>query len=159
MQLHTHFYSLSLHSEIRDYVTHGLLLCSPIVQQEPDYIRVIPVGNDKFLKVNNSALEKAVDRVATVSAERSRSVKMTIDDDKLVLTVNHAETGHGLEEVEGQYDAEPLEIGFNARYLLDVSQQIDGEEVIFEFNDPASPALVKDPADPASRYVLMPLRV
>ncbi|MFC6198610.1 DNA polymerase III subunit beta [Ponticaulis profundi] len=125
----------------------------------PDYIRVIPVGNDKFLKVNNSALEKAVDRVATVSAERSRSVKMTIDDDKLVLTVNHAETGHGLEEVEGQYDAEPLEIGFNARYLLDVSQQIDGEEVIFEFNDPASPALVKDPADPASRYVLMPLRV
>ncbi len=125
----------------------------------PDYVRVIPQNNDKVLTVNNSELEKAVDRVATVSAERSRSVKMTLDNDKVVLTVNHAETGHGMEEVEGSYDSEPLEIGFNARYLLDVTQQIDGDEINFDFNDPASPALVRDPADPASRYVLMPLRV
>lgn len=125
----------------------------------PDYARVIPQNNDKTLTVNNSALEKAVDRVATVSAERSRSVKMTLDNDRVILTVNHAETGHGLEEVEGSYDAEPIEIGFNARYLLDVTQQIDGDDIVFDFIDPASPALVKDPADPASRYVLMPLRV
>lgn len=125
----------------------------------PDYARVIPQNNDKTLTVRNADLEKAVDRVATVSAERSRSVKMTIDNDKVVLTVNHAETGHGIEEVEANYDAEPLEIGFNARYLLDVTQQIDGDDLVFDFNDPASPALVKDPADPASRFVLMPLRV
>lgn len=125
----------------------------------PDYVRVIPKGNDKFLTVNNTELEKAVDRVATVSAERSRSVKLSLSEDKLTLTVNHAETGHGVEEVEGQYSADALEIGFNAKYLLDVSQQIDGDEVVFEFNDPASPALVRDPSDPASQYVLMPLRV
>ena len=125
----------------------------------PDYARVIPQNNDQTLKVGNVALEKAVDRVATVSAERSRSVKMSLEADKVVLTVNHAETGHGVEEVEGEYAGEPMEIGFNARYLLDVFQQVDGDEILFDFNDPASPALVRDPTDPASRYVLMPLRV
>ncbi|MAI89262.1 DNA polymerase III subunit beta [Ponticaulis sp.] len=125
----------------------------------PDYARVIPQNNEQTLKAGNVALEKAVDRVATVSAERSRSVKMSLEADKVVLTVNHAETGHGVEEVEGEYGGEPMEIGFNARYLLDVFQQVDGDEILFDFNDPASPALVRDPADPASRYVLMPLRV
>ena len=125
----------------------------------PDYARVIPQGNDKTLTVNNVALEKAVDRVATVSAERSRSVKMSLEEDRVILTVNHAETGHGVEEVEGEYASDAMEIGFNARYLLDVSQQIDGDDIVFDFNDPASPALVRDPADPSSRYVLMPLRV
>jgi len=125
----------------------------------PDYARVIPQNNDKTLKAGNVALEKAVDRVATVSAERSRSVKLSLESDRVVLTVNHAETGHGVEEVEGEYGGDPMEIGFNARYLLDVFQQIDGDEILFDFNDPASPALVRDPADEASRYVLMPLRV
>lgn len=125
----------------------------------PDYVRVIPKNNELTLKAGNVALEKAVDRVATVSAERSRSVKMSLETDKVILTVNHAETGHGVEEVEGEYGGEPMEIGFNARYLLDVFQQVDGDEILFDFNDPASPALVRDPADPASRYVLMPLRV
>jgi len=125
----------------------------------PDYARVIPQNNDKTMKVENVALEKAVDRVATVSAERSRSVKLSLESDKVVLTVNHAETGHGVEEVEAEYSGEPMEIGFNARYLLDVFQQIDGDVILFDFNDPAAPALVRDPADEASRYVLMPLRV
>lgn len=125
----------------------------------PDYARVIPQNNDKTLKVENVALEKAVDRVATVSAERSRSVKLSLESDKVVLTVNHAETGHGVEEVEAEYGGDPMEIGFNARYLLDIFQQIDGDVILFDFNDPAAPALVRDPADPASRYVLMPLRV
>ncbi|MAP96452.1 MAG: DNA polymerase III subunit beta [Ponticaulis sp.] len=125
----------------------------------PDYARVIPQNNDKTLKVENVALEKAVDRVATVSTERSRSVKMTLETDKVVLTVNHAETGHGVEEVEAEYGGDTMEIGFNARYLLDVFQQIDGDLIHFDFSDPASPALVRDPADPVSRYVLMPLRV
>ncbi len=125
----------------------------------PDYARVIPQGNDRRLTISNSAFEKAVDRVATVSAERSRSVKMSLSEDKLTLTVNHAETGLGVEEVEVGYEAESMEIGFNARYLLDVAQQISGEDVIFEFRDAASPALVRDPGDEASRFVLMPLRV
>lgn len=125
----------------------------------PDYVRVIPQNNDKTLKVENVALEKAVDRVATVSAERSRSVKMSLETDKIILTVNHAETGHGVEEIEAEYAADPMEIGFNARYLLDVFQQIDGDVILFDFSDPSAPALVRDPEDEASRFVLMPLRV
>ncbi|MEM9667502.1 MAG: DNA polymerase III subunit beta [Pseudomonadota bacterium] len=125
----------------------------------PDYARVIPQGNDKKLTINNKAFEAAVDRVATVSAERSRSVKMSLDDDKLTLAVNHAETGQGNEELEASYGSEAMEVGFNAKYLLDIAGQVEADEAEFLFNDPASPALVLDPGDPAARYVLMPLRV
>jgi len=125
----------------------------------PDYARVIPKGNEKKLTIDNKAFEAAVDRVATVSAERSRSVKLSLDDGKLTLAVNHAETGVGNEELEADYAAEPMEIGFNAKYLLDIAAQIEAPDAKFMFNDPASPALVLDPSDDSARYVLMPLRV
>lgn len=125
----------------------------------PDYARVIPKGNEKKLSINNKAFEAAVDRVATVSAERSRSVKLSLDDGKLSLAVNHAETGQGNEELEAVYSADPMEIGFNAKYLLDIAGQIEADECEFMLNDPASPALVLDPADDSARYVIMPLRV
>ncbi|HCX09555.1 MAG TPA: DNA polymerase III subunit beta, partial [Hyphomonas sp.] len=98
-------------------------------------------------------------RVSTVSAERSRSVKMSLSDGKLVLAVNHAETGVGNEELEAEYGSEAMEIGFNAKYLLDIAGQIEAVEAEFMFSDPASPALVLDPSDDSARYVLMPLRV
>ncbi|MEO0982283.1 MAG: DNA polymerase III subunit beta [Pseudomonadota bacterium] len=125
----------------------------------PDYARVIPKGNDKILKIDNKTFEAAVDRVATVSAERSRSVKLSLDDGRVTLAVNHAETGQGSEEIEADYTDSAMEIGFNARYLLDVSAQIESDEAEFHFNDPASPALVVDPSDARSQFVLMPLRV
>ncbi len=125
----------------------------------PDYGRVIPKSNDRILTVDNKVFEQAVDRVATVSGERSRSVKMTLAEDQVKLSVNHSETGAGEEEVEAQYGAEGLEIGFNARYLLDIAGQIEDANAVFEFKDGASPALVRDPKDPSARYVLMPLRV
>ena len=125
----------------------------------PDYGRVIPKGNDKKLTVDNKAFEAAVDRVSTVSAERSRSVKMSMSDGRLTLAVNHAETGAGNEELEAEYSSDPMEIGFNAKYLLDIAGQIEAPEAEFMFNDPASPALVLDPSDDSARYVVMPLRV
>lgn len=125
----------------------------------PDYARVIPQSNEKKLVIDNKLFEAAVDRVATVSAERSRSVKLSLGDDRLTLAVNHAETGQGNEELEASYAADAMEVGFNAKYLLDVAGQIEAAEAEFLFNDPASPALVLDPNDPAARYVLMPLRV
>lgn len=125
----------------------------------PDYARVIPKGNEKKLSINNKAFEAAVDRVATVSAERSRSVKLSLDQGKLSLAVNHAETGQGNEELEADYSDDPMEIGFNAKYLLDIAGQIEADECEFMLNDPASPALVLDPNDGSARYVIMPLRV
>jgi DNA polymerase-3 subunit beta len=125
----------------------------------PDYARVIPKGNSRKLSIDNKAFEAAVDRVSTVSAERSRSVKLSLSEGKLVLAVNHAETGVGNEELEAEYGDEPMEIGFNAKYLLDIAGQIEAPDAEFMFNDPASPALVLDPSDDSARYVLMPLRV
>ena len=125
----------------------------------PDYARVIPKGNDKQADVDNAVFASAVDRVATISAEKSRSVKLAFDQDRVTLTVRNMEAGQGVEEVEIGYSEEPFEIGFNARYLLDVAGQITGETAHFKFADPASPTLVLDPGDPGVQYVLMPLRV
>ncbi|MNS70691.1 DNA polymerase III subunit beta [compost metagenome] len=125
----------------------------------PDYLRVIPKGNDKQADIDNALFAKAVDRVATISAEKSRSVKLAFDNDRVKLTVRNMEAGQAEEEVEIGYSEEPFEIGFNARYLLDVAGQITGETAHFKFADPASPTLVLDPADPGVQYVLMPLRV
>jgi DNA polymerase III subunit beta len=125
----------------------------------PDYVRVIPKDNQKVLIVDNALFAQAVDRVSTISAEKSRSVKMAVESGKIVLTVRNMEAGQAVEELEVDYDGEPFEIGFNARYLLDVAGQITGENAEFRFADPASPTLVLDPADPGLQYVLMPLRV
>jgi DNA polymerase III subunit beta len=125
----------------------------------PDYMRVIPRDNQKVVRIDNALFADAVDRVATISAEKSRSVKLAIEPGRLVLTVRNMEAGQAVEELEIDYDGEPFEIGFNARYLLDVAGQIGGETAEFRFADPASPTLVLDPTDAGVRYVLMPLRV
>jgi DNA polymerase-3 subunit beta len=111
------------------------------------------------LTVDNAVFAAAVDRVATISAEKSRSVKLAIEPGRMTLTVRNMEAGQAVEELEADYDGEAFEIGFNARYLLDVAGQIQGEVAEFRFADPASPTLVLDASDPAVQYVLMPLRV
>ncbi|MBI5940960.1 MAG: DNA polymerase III subunit beta [Caulobacterales bacterium] len=125
----------------------------------PDYVRVIPRDNQKIMTVDNALFAQAVDRVATISAEKSRSVKLAIESGKVTLTVRNMEAGQAVEEVEVDYEGESFEIGFNARYLLDVTGQIGGETAEFRFADPASPTLVLDPTDAGVKYVLMPLRV
>lgn len=125
----------------------------------PDYARVIPQGNDKIMVLDKGVFAQAVDRVATISAEKSRSVKLAVEPGRLTLSVRNMEAGQATEEVEVDYDADSFEIGFNARYILDVTSQIKGSEAEFRFADPASPTLVLDPADSGVQYVLMPLRV
>jgi DNA polymerase-3 subunit beta len=125
----------------------------------PDYGRVIPKGNDKVMSVSAGILSKAVDRVSTISAEKSRSVKMTIETGRLTLSVRNIEAGQAVEEAEIDYDNETLDIGFNARYIMDVMGQIGGDTVELRFSDASSPTLVLDPVDNGVQYVLMPLRV
>jgi DNA polymerase III subunit beta len=125
----------------------------------PDYARVIPKGNDKVLKVSNEEFKSAVDRVSTIASERGRAVKLNIRPDKLVLSVNNPEGGSATEEIGVEYTATPLEIGFNARYLLDIAGQLQGEQACFKLADPGSPTMVNDPSDESALYVLMPMRV
>ena len=125
----------------------------------PDYARVIPKGNDKQLKVPNAEFINAVDRVSTIASERGRAVKLNINGDKLVLSVNNPEGGSATEEIGVDYDSTPLEIGFNARYLLDIANQLESETAHFQLADPGSPTMVKDDSDEGALYVLMPMRV
>lgn len=138
----------------------GAVLTSKLIDGTfPDYSRVIPLGNDKVLEVDCHMFAEAVDRVSTISSDRTRSVKLNLEADKLVLTVNSPENGTAREEVAAQYAAEAMEIGFNARYLLDILGQVEGDTMNAKLADPSSPTVIQDSADPAALYVLMPMRV
>jgi DNA polymerase III subunit beta len=125
----------------------------------PDYARVIPVGNDKVMTVDTATFARAVDLVSTVSSERGRAVKLAIGDGRLVLSVNNPDSGSATEEMSVGYGSEPLEIGFNARYLLDIAGQLESGDARFELADPGSPTLICEDSDREAIYVLMPMRV
>ena len=125
----------------------------------PDYERVIPSGNDKILEVDCRSFAAAVDRVSTIATEKSRAVKLAVGDSTLTLSATSPESGSAVEEIEVGYGGDAMEIGFNSRYLLDIAQQIEGEQAEFALADAASPTIVRDRADVSALYVLMPMRV
>jgi len=125
----------------------------------PDYTRVIPVGNDRIMQVDVSAFSAAVDRVSTVASEKSRSVKMGLKSGVLTLSASNTDASSATEELEVSYDGPEMEIGFNARYLLDIAGQVNSDLVEFALADQGSPSLVRAPGDEASLFVLMPMRV
>ena len=125
----------------------------------PDYQRVIPSANDKELTVDCQSFAQAVDRVSTISSERGRAVKLALAAGQMTLTVNNPDSGSATEELAVGYDNDPLEIGFNAKYLLDITNQLNGTDAVFLLADPGSPTLVRDTAGDDALYVLMPMRV
>jgi DNA polymerase-3 subunit beta len=125
----------------------------------PDYGRVIPAGNDKELTVTKKDFEAAVDRVSTVSSERGRAVKLSLTNGRLVLSVTNPDSGSATEELEVEYGSDPIDIGFNSRYLLDIAAQLDGEVAQLKLADPGSPTLIQDKESNGALYVLMPMRV
>jgi DNA polymerase-3 subunit beta len=125
----------------------------------PDYERVIPTANDKLLVAPTKELSAAIDRVATISTDRSRAVKLSLAESRLTLSAVSPEAGRAVEELDVNYPSEPLEIGFNARYMLDMSGQIEGDDIELAIADAASPIVVRDPKDNSTLYVLMPMRV
>jgi len=142
------------------FATPEIALTSKVIDGTfPDYSRVIPVGNTKRLEVDASEFAKAVDRVATVSSERSRAVKLMLEEDKLTLSVNSPDSGMAQEELVVAYGDDRLEIGFNAKYLLEIASQIDRENAVFLFNASGDPALVREGSDASAVYVVMPMRV
>ena len=142
------------------FATPNITLTSKVIDGTfPDYSRVIPSGNTRRLEVDASEFAKAVDRVATVSSERSRAVKLQIDEDRLVLSVNAPDSGAAEEELAVAYGDEPLEIGFNAKYLLEIASQVDRENAVFMFNSSGDPTLMREGNDLSAVYVVMPMRV
>ncbi|MBU2981227.1 DNA polymerase III subunit beta [Lentibacter algarum] len=142
------------------FATPDITLTSKVIDGTfPDYTRVIPQGNTRKLEVDAAEFAQAVDRVATVSSERSRAVKLTLGEDKLVLSVNAPDSGAAEDELVVAYGDERLEIGFNAKYLLEIASQVDRENAVFMFNSSGDPVLMREGNDTSAVYVVMPMRV
>jgi DNA polymerase-3 subunit beta len=146
-------------AKIRFSIGNVVLTSKLIDGTFPDYGRVIPSGNDKELTVDKKDFEAAVDRVSTVSSERGRAVKLSLSSGKLILSVTNPDSGSATEEIEVDYSADPIDIGFNSRYLLDIAAQIEGEVAVLKLADPGSPTLMHDRDAKGALYVLMPMRV
>lgn len=142
------------------FATPTLTLTSKVIDGTfPDYSRVIPTQNARKLEVDATDFARAVDRVATVSSERSRAVKLALDQDKLVLSVNAPDAGAAEEELIVAYGDDPLEIGFNAKYLQEIASQVDRDNAVFLFNGSGDAALIREGGDESAVYVVMPMRV
>ncbi len=139
----------------------GVVLLSKLIEGTfPDYERVIPSGNDKRMTVDTDSFRHAVDRVSTIASDRGgRAVKLALGEGLLELSVTNPDHGTAREELPVEFDGEAFEIGFNARYLMDVTDQIGAESTIFMFADAGSPTLIESETEPQALYVLMPMRV
>jgi DNA polymerase-3 subunit beta len=142
------------------FATPDITLTSKVIDGTfPDYTRVIPQNNTRKMEVDAAEFARAVDRVATVSSERSRAVKLQLDEDRLILSVNAPDSGAAEEELSVAYGDERLEIGFNAKYLLEIASQVDRENAVFMFNSSGDPTLMREGNDTSAIYVVMPMRV
>jgi DNA polymerase III subunit beta len=146
-------------SKIRFTFDNAILTSKLIDGTFPDYSRVIPTGNDKLLKIDPKSFAQGVDRVATIATEKTRAVKMALDKDKITLSVTSPENGTAAEEVPGSYSSDGFEIGFNARYLLDILGEIDSDTVELHLADASAPTLIRENDKSPALYVLMPMRV
>lgn len=145
-------------NKIRFSFDHIVLTSKLIDGTFPDYQRVIPQGNDKVVEVDPKVFTGAIDRVSTISDGKSRALKISLRGKQMTLSASSPEAGSATEEMEVNGDT-TLEIGFNAKYLLDITSQIDGDGCRMTMADSASPTIIQDNGDPSALYVLMPLRV
>ena len=125
----------------------------------PNYNQVIPKDLTRHLILPTDSLVQAVHRVALLSSERSRAVKLELSDGQLVITSNNPDLGDAREELDVDYAGEPLAIGFNAKYLLDAINAIQLKEVRFSFQDELSPSRLTPPDDEKTLAVVMPMRI
>jgi DNA polymerase-3 subunit beta len=139
----------------------GVVLLSKLIEGTfPDYERVTPKNNDKQMNVDRAAFATAVDRVSTIASERGgKAVKLSVKEGQLELSVTNPDHGTASEELAVDFEPESFEIGFNARYLLDIVGQIRSDNAVFLFNDAGSPTLVREDGEAKALYVLMPMRV
>ena len=147
----------NIKSKIKFELSNSILISKLIDGKFPNYIHVIPKNNQKKLEIDLKLFLNSVDRVASVSLDKKDGVKFSLKKDILNLSVNNTNSGDGEETLTVKFDHE-LEISFNSRYLIDIASQLDGEKIEIFFNDTGSPALIKDPGDFDSIFVVMPMK-
>ncbi len=148
--------------------THGfikmgksLMVIRLIDGEFPEYEQVIPKGNDKKLLMNKEKVYGSLRRVSTMTSERVEGVKFSLKNNVIELSSYHQDFGDAKEEVELIYEGPPIEIGFNARYLMEALNVIDAEEILMELKDEGSPGVIKPPStEPSSQIcIIMPMRI
>ena len=142
------------------FTVNNCILTSKLIDGTfPDYQRVIPQENKNKLEVLTKDFKDAVDRVSTISLEKTRAVKLEINNNSLILKVNNSEIGNAIEELTIEFGGEKLEIGFNSKYLLDIASEIGNKNLKLNLKDSTSPVLIEDLSDKNSFYVIMPMKI
>lgn len=138
----------------------GIRLVSKLIDQTyPDYERVIPASSNRVGVLRRQDFAAAVDRVATINGRESRAMKVSLSKGSLALSSTSADAGSASEDMEADYDADAMDIGFNASYLRDILQNAEGGTVRIEVNDPGSPAVFRGEGLASAMFVLMPMRL
>jgi DNA polymerase-3 subunit beta len=126
----------------------------------PDYQQVVPSKSERKAVMTAGSLLAALRRVSIVSSERTRGVKVQLDSEKLELSSINPDVGEAAEEVEVEYDGEPVGVGFNAKYLIDaLSVMSPDDRIEIGLNDELSPGALRHPGDPDYCYIVMPMRL
>jgi DNA polymerase-3 subunit beta len=124
----------------------------------PEYKNVIPQHHDKIIYVDMDLFSQAVDRVATVSSEKSRCVRIGLVPGKVQIAAVGNDNGFGNEEIETDYEGQSIDFVFNYRYLIDIAQQFKSSEAEIRFHDVATATVIQEPMDEDSMYLIMPMR-
>jgi DNA polymerase-3 subunit beta len=127
--------------------------------QFPAYERVIPQGHPKHIILRRDAFLSSLRRVSLFAPEKSRAVRLRLAPGTLTVLSESPELGEARDEIEAEYQDESVTVGFNARYLMDVLNVVDDDQVILEVKDAVSSSLLRPTVGPANLYVIMPLRL
>tara|TARA_Y100000590_G_scaffold101639_2_gene115412 strand:- start:295 stop:1410 length:1116 start_codon:yes stop_codon:yes gene_type:complete len=146
-------------SKIKFEMDSGVLISKVIDGRFPDYSKVIPKGNDKVLNIKLNEFRNSIERVTTVSSDRTKGLKMAISKDSVQLSVNNPSSGEGIENIKANFNSDDLNITFNSRYLTDIASQIENESIVINLKDAGSPVLINDFSDKNSFHVVMPMKI
>lgn len=142
-------------------VKHGrtLLFVRLIEGDYPDYEQVIPKKNDKRLTVDREEFLGSLRSVSLLANEKSKGVKLSLGENSIVITSSNPDLGDAKAELDAEYNHEPVEIGFNARYIIECLTILDAEKITFDINDKLSPGLLRPAGRSDYTYIVMPMRI
>jgi len=138
----------------------SVVLVSKLIDGKfPDYERVVPATLKNHMTVARQTLMQAMQRAAILTNEKFRGVRVVLSENSLKLIAANAEQEEAQEEIEVNYTGDPIDVGFNVGYLLDVLNNVHAEEIQWSFNDANSSALITLPGNARFKYVVMPMRI
>ena len=142
------------------FVVDNVIITSKLLDGAfPDYERVIPNNNNKELVIPTKDFIDAVDRISTLSSDRTRAIKFKLKSKSLQISAENPDQGSAVEDLSVHYEGDDLDIGFNSKYLLDIARQVSGAHIKFLMSDNLSPTLIYDEDDKFALYLLMPMHI